>query len=295
MVAQNDQAWNRSITLLREALAIYRTADAVAGQATASFWLGRALLSSWDSEHRDDHIAEAMQCFDESLGVATQLGDWIGAGWCRIWLSSQAFWNEDLDTSEQLAKQVVEECTAAGVRHPVGQALCILAYIAHRRDEDDAALEFLHEAVALYRDLGDRFQLAGLLVDLAVQEAVMGRGDEALETLAESSRLDEQIGRPQTPGRVFKLAAAAAIYVARGERAQSISALGAYLEYSPEGNRKPYSRFGGYIRGLIDITDTMIAQFDSIEVAAARAAARRKNVDALIEEFIIEPATAATL
>jgi predicted ATPase/class 3 adenylate cyclase len=296
MVAQNDHAWNRSITLLREALAIYRTTDAVAGQAASLFYLGRALSSSGDSEHREVHVAEAMQCFEESLGLATQLGDWIGAGWCRIWLSSQAFWNEDLDTSEQLARQVVEECTAAGARHPVGQALCILAYIAHRRDQDDAALEFLHEAVGLYRDLDDRWQLAGLLVDLAVQEAAMGRGDEALQTLAESSCLDDQIGRPQTLslGRSYKLAAAAVVHQARGERALSIAALGAALAHSLEDTWKPRSRFGGYIGWLIDVTETR-ARLDSAEVAAARAAARRKSVEELIDELIIQPAQAVAV
>ena len=110
-------------------------------------------------------------------------------------------------------------------RHPVGQALCILAFIAHRRGQDDAALAFLHDAVALYRDLDDPWQLAGLLVELAVQEAV-GRGDEALQTLAESSRLDEQIGRRSE--RVLRLAIAAVAHLADGDRVMAVSALGAY-------------------------------------------------------------------
>jgi predicted ATPase/class 3 adenylate cyclase len=51
MAAQNDQAWERSVNRLREALAIYRAEEATAGQAVSLFWLGRALASWWDLEH----------------------------------------------------------------------------------------------------------------------------------------------------------------------------------------------------------------------------------------------------
>jgi predicted ATPase/class 3 adenylate cyclase len=289
MMAQNDQAWSRSADLLREALAIYRTEEIGAGQAVSLFWLGRALSNWWDPEHGEEHARDATRCFTEGVQLFIGLGDWIGAGWCRIWLSSQAFWNEDLDRSEQLANQVVEQCAAAGVRHPMGQALCNLGYIAHRRGHDDEALELLHDAVALYRDLNDPWQLAELLVDLAAQEAAMGRDTQALAALAESSRLDEQIDR--RPGwRSHRLAAAAVIHLARNQPALATSALGAYDAYQMGATAQPRGRIGGYLAWFADAAETTRARLDSAEVAAAKAAALRRNLDDLIDELILHPA-----
>jgi tetratricopeptide (TPR) repeat protein len=292
MVAQNDQARDRSVVWLREALAIYRAAGAAAGQAASLFWLGRALANWPDPEHSRDHAAEATRCFEDSVQLFTRLGDWVGAGWCQISLSSEAFWNDDLDRSEQLAHQVVQECSAAGARHPVGQALCNLAWIAHRRGCNDVALEFFQDAVALYRDLDDPRQLAGLLVELAAQEAAMGRGAEALRALAESSQLDEQIGR--LPGRSFTLAVAAFVYLARGQLDMSVSALGAY-DAHPAGATgwwRPAGG-GGYLGSVADGVETTRARLDPAEVAAATAAARGTSLDELIDQLIMQPAKTA--
>jgi predicted ATPase/DNA-binding SARP family transcriptional activator/class 3 adenylate cyclase len=291
MMSQNDYAWDRSVALLREALGIYRPEEAVAGQAASLYWLGRALAGWSDPEHSQDHAMEAARCFDEGLELCVQLGDRYGVGSFRIWLSSQAFENEDLDESERLANQVIEECSAADARQPEGQALCILAFIARRRGRDDAALELLQDAVALYRDLDDPWRLSGLLVDLAEQEAVMGRGAEALQALAESSQLDEQIGR--LPGGSRRLAVAALVHLTRGQQGMSIAALGAYDAHPPDDARSPWTRVGGSVGWLADAVETSRARLDRAEVAAATAAARSRNLDELIDELILQPAKAA--
>jgi tetratricopeptide (TPR) repeat protein len=287
MIAQNDHAWDRSIAWLREALAIYRSARASAGQATSLYWLGRALVNLSDPEH----VMEAKRCFHEGMRLSEQLGDSYGVGSFRIWFSVEAFENEDLDRSEQLADQVIEECSAAGERYPVGQGLCVLAFVARRRGRDDEALELLQDAVALYRELDDPYQLSGLLVDLAEQEAVMGRGAEALQALAESSQLDEQIGR--LPGRSRRLAVAALVHLTCGQLDMSISALGAYDAHPPEDARSPRTRVGGSVGWLADAVETTRARLDRAEVAAAAVAARGKSLDELIDELIIHPANAS--
>jgi predicted ATPase/DNA-binding SARP family transcriptional activator/class 3 adenylate cyclase len=291
MVAQNDFAWNRSVALLREALAIYKDAGAAAGQAASLFWLGRAYASRWDPEQAEVDTREASRCFEQSLRLLSPVDDRVAVGWCRIWLSTLAFWNDDLDRSEGLANQVLQECTTAGALHPVGAALRMLAHVAHRRHQDDAALEFLQEAAAIYRDLHDPWQLAEILPDLAAQEAHLGRGAEALQALAESSQVDEQIGR--LPRRSTKLAAVAVVHLERGQRALAISALGAYDAHPAEGPPKPVNRVGGYISWFMDAVGTTRAQLDPVAVAAAAAAARHKSLDELIAELIIQPANAA--
>jgi hypothetical protein len=125
------------------------------GQAASLFWLGRALVNRSDPEDGKDLGLEATRCFEEGLQLCTTRGTMAEVGWFRNWLSIQAYWNDDLDRSEQLASQVVDECTAAGTRHPIGQALCSLAFIARRRGDNDVALDFLQEAAAVYRDVGD--------------------------------------------------------------------------------------------------------------------------------------------
>jgi tetratricopeptide (TPR) repeat protein len=289
-IAQNDQAWNQSVEWLREALAIYRSEQATSGQAAVLYWLGRALANMGDLPS-DIHTREATRCLEESLRLFTGLGEVAGASWCRLWLSSQAFANEDLCRSEQLAIQVIEECDAAGVQHPVGQAWCILAFIARRRGSHATALEFLKDAVALYRELDNPWQLAGVLVELAEQEATMGHGAEALQALAESSRLDEQIGR--LPGRSRRLAVAAVVHLSCGQSAMSSGALGAYDAHPPDDAGSPWSRVGGSIGWLADLVETTRSQLNPAEVASARTAAQKKSLDELIHELIIRPAMEA--
>jgi hypothetical protein len=292
MIAQNDHAWDRSVARLREALAIYRAEHATAGQAASLLSLGRALSNWVDSEHGDEHGLEATRCFEEGLRLSIERGDWILAGWFRIWLCARAFWDDDLDLAERLANQVIEDCNAAGVRHPVGQALCNLGFIAHWRGRDDAALEFLHDAVALFRELDDPWQLADLLVDVAVQEAAVGRGAEGLQALAESVRLERQIGR--RPWRSFRLAVAAVVHLARGQPTLAVRAMGAFFAHRPESMdwARPLPA-GGHIGWAGAAVQTTRAQLDPVEVDAAAVAARSKALDDLMDELIIQPAMEA--
>ena len=291
MMAQNDYAWARSVAPLREALGIYRAEEALAGQAASLYWLGRALAGWSNTEHSRDHAEEATRSFEEGLQLCMRLGDHYGAGSFRIWLSAQAFENEDLDEAEHLAHQVTEECSLADVLQPKAEALCILAFIARRRGQDDLALELLDDAVALHRDLGDPWRLSGSLVDLAEQEAVMGRGDKALVDLAESSQLDEYIGRQ--PGGSRRLAVAALVHLTREQHRLSIAALGAYDAHPPDDARSPWTRVGGSVGWRTNAVEATRARLDPSEVAAARAIARGRNLEALIDELILQPARAA--
>jgi predicted ATPase/class 3 adenylate cyclase len=279
MVAQNDQAWDRSLAWLHEALAVYRAEQLAAGQAAALFWLGRA--------HEDP--ATAKRCFCESLELSMQLGESVGVGMCRVFIGVLAARAGDLDEAARLAEQVVAECCASGVHYPVGQALVLLASIAHRRGQDHAALTFLHDAVTHSRDVDDRRQLAAVLIDLAAQAARMGRGAEALRALAESSRLDEQIGRP--PTRSYQLAVAALAHLARDEQVLATSALGSYDAHPGELSIAPFGRVGGHVDWLDRAgMAAMRARLDPDAVVAAAATARTRPLDGLIDELIIQPA-----
>ena len=279
LVAQNDQAWDRSVAWLYEALAIYRAEELAAGEAAALFWLGRA--------HADP--AAAARCFRESLELSLRLGESVGVGVCRVFLGVAAAREGDLDEAVRLAEQVVDECGASGVHYPVSEALVLLAVIAHRRGQDPAAVTFLRDAVARSRAVDDRRQLAAVLIDLAAQEASMGRGAEALHALAESSRLGEQIGRQ--PRRSYQLAAAALAHLARDEPALAISALGGYDAHPGEFVIAPFGRIGEHVNWLDPAAmAAMRARLDPDAVAAAAATARSRPLDELVDELIVRPA-----
>jgi predicted ATPase/class 3 adenylate cyclase len=291
MAAQNDQAWDQSISWLREALAIYREAGTAAGEAASLFWLGHALGNRWDPDQLEVAASEARQCFEEGLRLFTKISDRLGAAWCRIWLLNQAFWEKDLDQAEMLANQVIEECDAAGVRHPVGRALWMLGWIAHRRGQPDLAIGHLQDALAIYRDLDDPWQLADLMADLATQTAINGQGTEALRVLAGSAQLDETIGRHKE--RSYRLAIAAVVHLARGEIELATAALGAYDAHPVGGTLRASGQLTPPLGWLAEAVETARTQLDPTGLAAATAGARGKGVDQLLDELIVRPANTA--
>jgi predicted ATPase/class 3 adenylate cyclase len=282
VVAQNDAAWDRSIAWLLEALAIYQTTDGTAGEAASLYWLGRAFNKGGRLDHDERGSTEAIDCFERGRRLFTQLGDWIGASWCQIFVAFQALDDNDLDRAEKLSQQVIEQCNAAGVRHPTGQAFCNLAIIAHLRGHHADAAEFLEHAIAIYRDLDDPWQLAGLLVDLAAQAAIANHADEALQALAESTRLDEQIGR--LPGRAYVFGVAAVVHLARGQTNLAVAALGAFDAHPMRGTL-------GTLQS--DAVDETRARLDPTAVAAAATTARTRQIDDLIDELISLPASSS--
>jgi tetratricopeptide (TPR) repeat protein len=218
----STRAWDRSLAWLHQALAIYRAEQAVAGQAAALLWRGRAL----------GDVTEAKRCLRESLELSRRLGDNVGVGVCQV---------------------------------------------------------FLGVAAARDGDLDEAAQLAGVLIDLAGQEASMGHGAEVLQALAESSRLDEQIGR--RPRRSYQLAAAALAHLARDEPVLAISALGGHDAHPSEFAIAPFGRIGEHVDWLDHaVMAAMRARLDAGAVAVAAAVARAKPLDQLIDELIIQSA-----
>jgi hypothetical protein len=117
----------------------------------------------------------------------------------------------------------------------------------------------------------------------------MGRGAEALQALAESARLGEQIGRQ--PRRSYQLAAAALAHLARDEPVLAISTLGGYDAHPSEFVIAPFGRIGEHVNWLDPAAmAAMRARLDPDAVAAAAATARTRPLDELIHELIIQPA-----
>jgi hypothetical protein len=102
--------------------------------------------------------------------------------------------------------------------------------------------------------------------------------------LAESTRLDAQIGK--LPGRSYVFGAAAVAHLARGQTNLATLALGAFDAHPMRGTL-------GTLQ--VEAVDETRARLDPTEVAAATATARHKSLDELIDELIIQPAMEAAV
>ena len=276
IVAQEDRDFERSIVLLREAVAVLRESGGRARLADALFWLGRALGMAFEVEGDQVRAAEARRCFVEALELFSGIGNLIGAGWCEVWLAQAAFWASDLDEAESRSRHVLEIC---GDTHPAGQALRNLGYMQAQHGRLDDALAHVAEAAALYRRLDDPWQLAGVLLELSLLESRAGHFPAALTALAESTRLAKRIARS---GRFAGFGAAAVIHLARGRADLAIAALGAYDAFvTPRGLQPWAAAFVSEAR----------TRLDADAVAAAAATALRTPVDDLVDRLILEQAT----
>jgi predicted ATPase/class 3 adenylate cyclase len=289
MVAQHDWEWERAEVRVREALALFRAEAATHGQAASLLVLGMTLGSPWHPEH-SAHQAEATRCFEESHQLYARTGDWVGAGWTRLLLSEQALPEEDLDRSEQRVTEVIDECAAAGARHPIPRALALLAVIAHRRGRDPAALDHLQEAAAVCRELDDPAQLSDILANLSAHQAALGQLAEAALSVVESAQLAVQIDRGQA--RWWPLAAAAVVHMARGHPALATRALGAFDAHTPRRAGVPGE--GWSFGFLAEAAAATRARLDAADIASAATAARRRRLDQLIDELIVRAVSTPT-
>ena len=288
IMAQADKDWERSVRHLRTALAVVRADRVPAGQAVSLYWLGHASQAGIPAH--ENVRPDPVRCYEEALELFTDLGNAMGANWCRVSLGTCAFFAGDLDRAEQLANQVVDDCLATGIRHPLGQAWGNLADIARRRGDETTTLALLRDAADVYRDHGDPWSLATTLTDLAAQQARMGL-DEALPDLAESVRLAEEIGT--LAQRQLALAVAAYIHLASGRRAMAIAALGAYDATGHTltawgARRSVVSEHADWLRQTLQDTR---AALDPVAVATAAASARQRPLEAVIDELILQPAS----
>jgi len=128
------------------------------------------------------------------------------------------------------------------------------------------------------------------LAELAAQQTRMGR-DRALQDLAESVRLVEQVGT--LPGRQLTLGVAAYIHLASGRPAMAAAALGA----SDATSHTPIDWGAGravapaHADWLTQQLQETRAALDPIAVATAAASARQRPIEAIIDELIVQPAS----
>jgi predicted ATPase/DNA-binding SARP family transcriptional activator len=115
--------------------------------------LGLAAAADGDQTGAHRHLWRALELFE-------RIEDGFGTAGTLLNLGVVALRAGDLDTARPRLEQVGELRDAPGGRRPVGWAAVMLAEIAHRREETEAAAEHLAEARALFSGIGEHMGLA---------------------------------------------------------------------------------------------------------------------------------------
>ena len=206
----SDTGADTVVAQLTRALETFESNRRPVAAATAAFWLARTIAI-------DDRVptARTRPPFERSLELARQAEQPILTSWSLIWLAILAKLADDIVAAERHLRDAIEVSVAAGVIHPLGQALDLLARLAYERKDVPEAGRLADRAVATNRRSGDNWQLAQSLKQRAdlrlaegdltqaaldVNEAAdfVGAFDEfhLAETLAITALLLDALGQP---------------------------------------------------------------------------------------------------
>ncbi len=192
----------------RESLALYRQHGDERGQAWVLIHLGWLCT---DSGHR----MAARRFLERALEICERIDDRHGSARAKNLLGLLAWAAGRWSDSEQLHLDSLAISRKLGDRWATAWALhrlCVtrLVNVEAGRLEPAAVLDDIDEALAIWRELGDRRHFGYSTTDLGVATAFQGDHEHARAHLAEAlttfSELDETLGRLWTLGcyaRVF--------------------------------------------------------------------------------------------
>jgi tetratricopeptide (TPR) repeat protein len=195
----------RPITWLLEAETIFKDLGHERAVGSVLFWLGRAA-----GVRNAVDIAE--RAFTESVEVHERLGDLFGWGWSKIWLGSFARLRGEIDDSEIFQLDVLARCedipqVMAAVWDTLGQS-------ADRRRDLESAMDYSGRSLEIFRELGDRWQIALVLARRAGYAASMSLDMSAACWIASLEGFQAMGSDPDT---TFGLVGAAALLLRAGK------------------------------------------------------------------------------
>jgi non-specific serine/threonine protein kinase len=171
------------LRLCEECLSLSRRLDFMEGMAWSLAWTGYI-----DTRRRDPATAEL---FAESLRLGRRIED----PWRRAMLLTQSLTcyagYEALMGRDESVEAMVRECDAENQKLGVSglyRAHCraLLGNMATRRGEFERAEKLLAESLALYRDVGSKFDIGGSLAQLGFLALREGNASRALQLFRES-------------------------------------------------------------------------------------------------------------
>jgi tetratricopeptide (TPR) repeat protein len=160
-------------------------------------------------------------------------------------------------------------------------AQLLLGCVALVRQEDDAALGLLRESIAVYRESGQRYELATALAVLAMATVTLGQASEALRSLCEALRIVAETHSYLALGWVIP--GVAALLLEQGERERAVEL------YAMACSRYP---FVGASRWFEDVIGQQVAAaaaaLPPATVEAAGAQGRERDPEGTVAELLDE-------
>jgi predicted ATPase/class 3 adenylate cyclase len=169
-----------------EALVLYRALGDAWGTANSILLLGNV-----HAEERD--LSGAQQLFEEALRRFIELGDEHYMLLATRLVAWMCYDQGNRDRARTLHEDVVRRARASGNERMQATSLGALAEYAINDGRVSEALPMLNESTRIYRDLGERHEVAVNLCRFARAAAAAGRGEAAARILSAAEVLREEI------------------------------------------------------------------------------------------------------
>jgi class 3 adenylate cyclase/tetratricopeptide (TPR) repeat protein len=256
--------------LIREALASFRQIEDRRGEA----WALQNL--AWISFSRG-HTRDSEERLHESADMFAELGDWGGLGWALGLLAYVRYIQGRLDDAAELAEQIAVEGGETGNRWAVGMMNVLLANIALWRGRGEECITRGREAIALFRDISDKWGEVQASAPTARALASLGRFKEYLQVLADLDAAADTVPDPGFARIGRTIAAAVAAQTGDVERAkQNMSDLGVDTMQGPDmGNSDRALAYGNVLLQMGEAADAithLAAWFEACDADGPRAA-----------------------
>jgi predicted ATPase/transcriptional regulator with XRE-family HTH domain len=214
-----------ALALFKESLALYRQHQHERGTAWVLIYLG------WLCSDSGHHKA-ARRFLQQALGICRRLGDRPGIARCLNILGILAYAAGNLDLSLRLhteslsiAREIDDRWGTAWALHRL--SVTLLVQVEAGQVNARSIQPGIHEALAIWHELGERRHFAYSMSDLGSAAALVGDFDNARVHLRESllifAELDERLGV------VWALAAYAMLFDAEGNPARAVKICGAIM------------------------------------------------------------------
>ncbi|MGH2806700.1 MAG: tetratricopeptide repeat protein [Actinomycetota bacterium] len=192
ILARGQGEYKRATSRIQEAVAAFRAAGDVAGEADATKQLG--IIASERSD-----LTEARRLYTESMTLMEQIGDEVGVARARNNLGVIARDEGDLRTAAEHYAHALEVFRKAGDRQAIARILMNLGEAKLEQGELRDAHGLLVESIHLALEIGSRWDIADLLEVMAAIATGYDHPHEAAVIFGAAEYLREYLGAPLPP------------------------------------------------------------------------------------------------
>jgi tetratricopeptide (TPR) repeat protein len=197
--------------------------------------------------------------FQQSLTLAEAVGDVMSVILCRINLGNNAQMRQNYTAALAHLSTALTEAQALQARRYIAHAASILALVAQQQGDLTGALTSIRQAVAIDREIDDRFGLTYDLVTCGEIQLALGAVTEAHRALHEGLQVAKTLGG--TPTILHALLGFARLALHRGQAEQAAELYGfisAHPALTPEMQQRDLAKLLAEVAAVLP-SDTLAA------------------------------------